>query len=306
MIIRRCLIAMCLISSVVFAQDIIKGSYSYTFGDSESLVGARQTCKDLAIREAIESYYIFVESSTEVESFQMKEDLIQSIAAGFLQNLNIVSQDENDRTISMTVEASVNPGEVKKLVQKLLENRETDDPKKETRTDLESEDKDLPPVSTIGEPGKDAGTVSGTTAEFSLVYSDYQSKWKSAQSFWKNKNYASADKKMREMKIYLQNRNPGTAHPFDFSMYRTLWNHSLLVNDLLRLDFLESKNYRKRAGSRASSVVKQIEKLRNSINSLQEIWDLSDSQKSLRSRCIAQCKTTLAAAKSKTKKYIKK
>jgi hypothetical protein len=76
--------------SLSFAQDKIQGSYTYTYGDKESLVEARQSCKDLAVRDAIESYYVFVQSSTGVENFQTKEDIIQSIAAGYLKDLRIV------------------------------------------------------------------------------------------------------------------------------------------------------------------------------------------------------------------------
>jgi hypothetical protein len=57
---RRIIFIFLLFVSAAFAQDKIRGTYSYTYGDSESLVEAKQTCKDLALREAIESYYVFV------------------------------------------------------------------------------------------------------------------------------------------------------------------------------------------------------------------------------------------------------
>ena len=130
---KRAIVLSLIWISFVFAQDKIQGSYTYTYGDKESLVEARQTCKDLAVRDAIESYYVFVESSTDVENFQTKEDIIQSIAAGYLKDLNIVEQKEEGRTITMVVEATVMPDEVKELVQQLAIQ---DEPEKEKSGDV--------------------------------------------------------------------------------------------------------------------------------------------------------------------------
>ena len=113
---KRILIFM-LTAGAVMAQDTIRGSYTYTYGDSESLVDARKTCKDLAVRDAIESYYLFVESSTEVENATLKEDIINTLSAGYLSNLNVVEQSEEGRTLSCTVEAGVDPEAVKDLEQ---------------------------------------------------------------------------------------------------------------------------------------------------------------------------------------------
>lgn len=305
MIIRRCLIAICMISSAAFSQDIINGSYSYTFGDSESLVEARQTCKDLAIREAIESYYIFVESSTEVETFQMKEDIIQSIAAGFLKNVNITAQNEEGRTISMTVEASVMADDVKQLVQKLMEKRESKDSGEKPVSDKEPENDDLPPVSSAERSDNRSSIAAGEASSFSLIYTDYQKKWKSAQSYWKEKDYRSASRKVQEMKAYLRNRNPGNTRRFAYSFYRTLWNHTLLVTDLLQLDYLEDQKKTIRARACASSVFSQVDKLNVSLKNLQNLVNLSNKQKAMRSRCVTQCNSILIVARSKTRAYRK-
>ena len=36
-------------STTLFGEDTIQGMYSYTYGDSESLVQAKQTCKNLGL-----------------------------------------------------------------------------------------------------------------------------------------------------------------------------------------------------------------------------------------------------------------
>ncbi len=303
MVIRRCLIVLCLLTSFAVAQDTIRGSYSYTYGDSESLVEARQTCKDLAIREAIESYYIFVESSTEVESFQMKEDLIQSIAAGFIQNINIVEQKEEGRTLSISIEASVMPEDVKQLVQKLLEKRESD----------EQSDEKLPPVDTdndsqtvvlTGDSDKNVDSVTGS--RLSLIFNDYQNKWKPVQSYWKQNNYGQALKKIQEMKSFLQRRNPDQKNHFYYYIYQALWNHMMLADELLRLDYLESKGRVVRAKKRAVSASRQSDKLSIALKNLANLDNLSQNQKSIRTECLTHCQPILKAANSKVKAYRKK
>ena len=38
----------------------VQGDYSYTFGDSETLLEAKNICYSMAIREAIESHSIYI------------------------------------------------------------------------------------------------------------------------------------------------------------------------------------------------------------------------------------------------------
>lgn len=108
------------------AQDAIQGMYSYTYGDNESLVEAKQTVKELALRDAVESYYLFIESTTTVENAQVKEDLIRSIAAGILTDIKIEDQIVEGRTITMTVSAKVQGDAVRELVQSRMEAQPDD------------------------------------------------------------------------------------------------------------------------------------------------------------------------------------
>ncbi|HHS12561.1 MAG TPA: hypothetical protein ENN03_02200 [bacterium] len=127
--------------SVLWGQDIIRGTYTYTWGDSESLVEARKICKDLALREAIESYYIFILSSTEVENYQLKDDLIQTVAAGYARNISIIEQKEEGRTLTVTVEALVDPEEIQQLVNRQIREmgRQTEESSEETGEDQPEE-----------------------------------------------------------------------------------------------------------------------------------------------------------------------
>ncbi|MFH1940503.1 MAG: hypothetical protein ABIL68_00235 [bacterium] len=180
MIGRRIVLMILWCVSVAFAQEKIRGKYSYTFGDKESLVEARQTCKDLAIREAIESYYVFVESSTEVENFQLKEDIIESISAGYLKHITVVEQKEEGRTITTTVEAEVMPDEVKAVVEKLVQNQ---------RQKEEDEEKNQPVVADTSPADESTG---GKSISFLTVLSLYERREQSVEDSWRQKKFDSA------------------------------------------------------------------------------------------------------------------
>ena len=54
-----------------YADEIIKGHYCYTYGDNESLKEAKEITRTLAIRNAIESYRVFITSASTVNNFQL-------------------------------------------------------------------------------------------------------------------------------------------------------------------------------------------------------------------------------------------
>jgi hypothetical protein len=109
--------------SVCFADEIIQGHYCYTYGDSESLMEAKALTRTLAIRDAIESYKVFVESSSTVANFALTSDLVQLISSGYLRNIQVLKHDIKGRTICETVQASVSPQEIATVVKKLAKER---------------------------------------------------------------------------------------------------------------------------------------------------------------------------------------
>jgi len=83
----------------------IKGQYCYTYGDNESLTSARDTAKNLAIRNAIESHSSSIDSRTVVENSALSSDVVRSIANGNIKLIKSISHTENGRTICDTVTA---------------------------------------------------------------------------------------------------------------------------------------------------------------------------------------------------------
>jgi len=88
-------------------NDLVEGSYCYTYGDRESVANAKQFTKDMAIKNAIESYCSVITSQTVIKNSIMLEDLAKSKSAGLLKNIQIVDQYEEDRTLCYTVKATI-------------------------------------------------------------------------------------------------------------------------------------------------------------------------------------------------------
>ncbi len=89
--------------------ETIQGNYCYTYGDKESLKEARETARALAVRNAIESYGAFVKSTTNVENFQLTNDLVQVLSASYLKNIKTIMHSEKGRTICDRIEANIEP-----------------------------------------------------------------------------------------------------------------------------------------------------------------------------------------------------
>lgn len=118
------LLIIIIIPVFVFAQtDKIKvtGEYTYTYGDNESLLEAKSLCYTMAIRNAIESLTVYVESTASVDNYQLKNDLIQTIASGYIDNLKVEEETFEDRKVHYKIVGDVIPNEVKLLIKNRVE-----------------------------------------------------------------------------------------------------------------------------------------------------------------------------------------
>ena len=93
----------------------VTGDYTYAYGDSETLLEAKNICYSMAIREAIESNSIFISSTTVVTHSQLN-DLIQTISSGYLQELKVVEEKIEGRNVYYKVEAYVEPDVIKESI----------------------------------------------------------------------------------------------------------------------------------------------------------------------------------------------
>jgi len=94
----------------------IRGEYCYQYGDSESLMVAKEISYAMALRKAIEMYKAFISSTSIVEDGKLKKDLIEAIASGYVDNIQIVEQKVRGRTVCTTLFGYVNPHAVKSII----------------------------------------------------------------------------------------------------------------------------------------------------------------------------------------------
>jgi hypothetical protein len=101
-------------------QVKIRGDYCYQYGDSESLLAAKEISYAMALRKAIERYKTFVASTSIVDDFQLRKDLIETIVSGYVENIEIEREDIAGRNVCTELVGSVNPEAVKDIIAKKI------------------------------------------------------------------------------------------------------------------------------------------------------------------------------------------
>jgi len=96
----------------------ITGQACYHYSDNESLIAARNIVLSLAKRDAIESYSVFVASSSLLDNAQLRNDAVSSVGAAVLQDVKIVSNDENlaERKLCVKIQANIDPIQTKQAI----------------------------------------------------------------------------------------------------------------------------------------------------------------------------------------------
>ena len=113
--------------SVLTAQKrvTIDGEAEYKFSDNETLIEAKSLCYNMALRNAVESYQIFVSSMTDVQNFQLRNDIIQTLSTGYLEDLTVVDEriDKNNNIIYYKLKAYIKPEPFKKALKQEVKRR---------------------------------------------------------------------------------------------------------------------------------------------------------------------------------------
>ncbi len=256
----------------LFSQDIIQGTYSYTYGDSESLVDARKTCKDLALREAIESYSVFIQSSTTVENFQLKSDLITSISGGNLKNVKILDQQEEGRTITMTVSAEVNPDEIRELIEKASTSSQKD------------------------EGTVEADSAAGGEGDTSFLDALEANKVKFSST-------AGDDVDPDELLALFRQYQPSQKNRFQWLVYQSLLKRMDIVKGLRTLKMLEAGNKTVRARAQMRRVDAMALELFRMVREMEKADLKNNRLKVLRARWVSQCRELMEFVKAKNGRY---
>jgi hypothetical protein len=117
-----CLGALCLAEAGSAEGERVKllGEYQYTYGDQQTPDQARQIAYTMAVRKAIESYHVFVEDTSPVKDPTVIKAVIQTLASGSLQDLEIVEQTEEGRRVTCKVRAFIEPAVFKTVLNREL------------------------------------------------------------------------------------------------------------------------------------------------------------------------------------------
>jgi hypothetical protein len=108
-------------STIFAAQAKIQGDYCYQYGDSESLMVAKEISYAMALRKAIETYKTFVASTSVVKDFKLRKDLVETIASGYVENIRIIKQDVKGRNVCTELVGYVNSDVVKSVIARKVE-----------------------------------------------------------------------------------------------------------------------------------------------------------------------------------------
>ena len=117
------ILCLLLIPTLGIADEVIKGSYCYTYGDNESLREARDITRSLAIRNAIESFGVYVVSTMTVKDFVLTDDLVNTISTGYLKDIQVLEHTEKGRTICDTIQGRISPDDVKAIIDREISKR---------------------------------------------------------------------------------------------------------------------------------------------------------------------------------------
>jgi len=287
MFIKKIILIALTISGPLLAQDTIQGTYSYTYGDSESLVEARQTCKDLALREAIESYAIFVESSTEVQDFQMKEDIIHTISAGYLQNVKIVDQKEEGRSITITVEASVDSNSVQSVIANRISQKdvvqvtEVDFAEQEVAQVVESRQEEDP------------------SNEKQSAFNAYKQRMNSVENLWRQKKYSEAAYSLDKINAEIVKHKPAKTGTYRWYLYSVISKHTALVKELIRQEHLATQGKKAIEQAHRKTIFEKSIQLRSGLLGFEKLTNLTDNQKRVRKVHARRSRKTLESIKKK-------
>ncbi len=91
------------------ADELIQGHYCYNYGDNETLLEAREMTRTLAVRNAVESYHVFIEAASLIDNFILTTDLVQTISTGYLKEMQVLEHTEEKYTICETVQFKIDP-----------------------------------------------------------------------------------------------------------------------------------------------------------------------------------------------------
>ena len=106
------------------AKETVRASECYRYGDDETFIKARETAISIALKHAIRSHRVFVESSTRVKNFQLDDDIIATTSVAMLKETTVEKEERKPQEVCVTVTASLNTNSAEELIRQRLAAKE--------------------------------------------------------------------------------------------------------------------------------------------------------------------------------------
>jgi len=94
----------------------VEGKGCFIFGDNDTPSSAKETALAIARRNAIETYKVFLDSSSTMSNFVLEQDVVNTLATGYLYDIKIVDTTEMNREVCVTVEGFIKPQEFDRVL----------------------------------------------------------------------------------------------------------------------------------------------------------------------------------------------
>lgn len=107
--------------SAVAVVERVRGDFTYTYGDGESLEQAKEKCKKAAMKNALESAMVHVRSEIRVSARGLSDGSIHTITAGNLNDVEIMEERINGRTVYYSLEANVDTSALENSLARAIE-----------------------------------------------------------------------------------------------------------------------------------------------------------------------------------------
>jgi hypothetical protein len=106
------------------AKETVRASHCYRYGDDETFNKARETALNIALKQAIRSHRVFIESSTRIKNFQLDDDIIATTSIAMLKNTTVEKEERKPQEVCVSITALLNPSSTEDLIRQRLAAKE--------------------------------------------------------------------------------------------------------------------------------------------------------------------------------------
>ena len=106
------------------AKETVRASHCYRYGDDETFTKARETAINIALKQAIRSHRVFVESSTRVKNFQLDDDIVATTSVAMLKGTTVEKEERKPQEVCVTVTALLDPSSTEEMIRQRLAAKE--------------------------------------------------------------------------------------------------------------------------------------------------------------------------------------